>query len=57
MPRLSPRSGGELHEHGKAVDAAGDPADSRTWILSALDGRAPQDTAPPGGRGPFVDNR
>jgi acetyl-CoA carboxylase carboxyltransferase component len=38
----------ELYEHGKAVNAAAaleidaviDPADSRSWILSALDVRA-----------------
>ncbi|MET9661909.1 hypothetical protein [Streptomyces sp. NPDC006510] len=60
----------ELYEHGKAVntaaaleiDAANDaviePADSRAWILSALDGRSPDDAAPAaatGGLRPFVD--
>ncbi|MFE9836800.1 carboxyl transferase domain-containing protein [Streptomyces sp. NPDC005551] len=50
----------ELHEHGKAVNAAAaleidaviDPAESREWILTALD--AHEDTGPREGRG-FVD--
>ncbi|MFD4943157.1 carboxyl transferase domain-containing protein [Streptomyces sp. NPDC058409] len=57
----------ELYEHGKAVNAAAaleidaviDPADSRAWILSALDGRPPEEvSAPalsPGRRRRFVD--
>ncbi|MFD7619604.1 carboxyl transferase domain-containing protein [Streptomyces sp. NPDC059802] len=55
-----------LYERGKAVNAAAaleidaviDPADSRAWILAALDGREPEGTAaaaPPGSRRPFAD--
>ncbi|MFK4226434.1 carboxyl transferase domain-containing protein [Streptomyces sp. NPDC019890] len=51
----------ELYEHGKAVNAAAaleidaviDPADSRRWILAALDGWSPQQDGTT--RRPYVD--
>ena len=51
----------ELYEHGKAVNAAAaleidaviDPADSRRWILAALDGWSPPEEGTT--RRPYVD--
>ncbi|MFF0290454.1 carboxyl transferase domain-containing protein [Streptomyces sp. NPDC005262] len=53
----------ELYEQGKAVNAAAaleidaviDPAQSRSWILSALDGWSAQEEWEAGKRRPFVD--
>ncbi|MFI5632423.1 acyl-CoA carboxylase subunit beta [Streptomyces sp. NPDC051664] len=53
----------ELYEHGKAVNAAAalendaviDPARSRSWILSALDGWSAQEAWDAGKRRPFID--
>lgn len=53
----------ELYEHGKAVNAAAaleidaviDPAQSRSWILSALDGWSAREAWDAGKRRPFID--
>lgn len=53
----------ELYEHGKAVNAAAalgidaviDPAQSRSWFLSALDGWSSQEAREAGKRRPLID--